>query len=488
MRCAALARQLISIGAQVTFLCRAIDVGIARQLEQSGIAVSLLPAAEPVVSDGPYFHSRWLSATQDDDAAGTITFLQGRNVDWLIVDHYGIGAPWEVLVGQHVGRIAVIDDLADRPHACSILIDSNPLPQAGRRYLDLVPPGILCLEGPAYIMLRPEFAALSGQTRAVPDVAQKILVSFGGFDAQNFTMVALDALERLAEPVVADFIVGAGHPSLDGIQARVAAHSSWHVHTQTSEVAELMLAADLAIGAGGQMAYERACLGLPAIAICAAENQREQIEAAERAGFLLSFSQQGDLVTGLAQVVRQVMHDKEIRLRMHSAGQRIVDGRGVKRIVSCMLDQTKQVVRPARGTDMEMIRDWRNDDRARAVSGSTSVVDAATHQAWFTGKLENPDCVMLVAEIGGLPCGVVRFDTHNDVARVSIFLAPPFIGFGLGRNMMRTAEAHLRQVMPQVRSLQAVVAEGHLVSTKLFHASGYAKRAGLWEKVLDGEA
>ena len=61
-------------------------------------------------------------------------------------------------------------------------------------------------------------------------------------------------------------------------------------------MAELMAAADLAIGAGGSTTWERCCLGLPALSICVADNQGRQVADAAAAGLLYAPSSAGDLV------------------------------------------------------------------------------------------------------------------------------------------------------------------------------------------------
>ena len=51
----------------------------------------------------------------------------------------------------------VIDDLADRPHDCDLLLDQN-LGHAAADYDGLVPERCTRLVGPRYALLRPEFA------------------------------------------------------------------------------------------------------------------------------------------------------------------------------------------------------------------------------------------------------------------------------------------------------------------------------------------
>jgi len=52
------------------------------------------------------------------------------------------------------------------------------------------------------------------------------------------------------------------------------------------QMLSLMLKADICISAGGQTVYELARVGVPAIGICFAENQRKNLEAWDKEGFL----------------------------------------------------------------------------------------------------------------------------------------------------------------------------------------------------------
>lgn len=57
-----------------------------------------------------------------------------------------------------VKKIVAIDDLADRPHECDLLLDPNPS-AARDRYQGLLPAYCTKLTGTCYTLLRPEFRA-----------------------------------------------------------------------------------------------------------------------------------------------------------------------------------------------------------------------------------------------------------------------------------------------------------------------------------------
>lgn len=56
------------------------------------------------------------------------------------------------------------------------------------------------------------------------------------------------------------------------------------VSTDVPDMAERMLTADLAIGAGGTTTWERCCLGLPTLAVNSANNQKMVNYALDKVG------------------------------------------------------------------------------------------------------------------------------------------------------------------------------------------------------------
>ncbi|MGH2199027.1 hypothetical protein ACQ1Z2_15885, partial [Enterococcus faecalis] len=73
---------------------------------------------------GALAHSRWLPWGWARDADECLRLLPDRPA-WLVVDHYALDETWEQAMRQRVGKLMAIDDLADRRHACDVLLDQN---------------------------------------------------------------------------------------------------------------------------------------------------------------------------------------------------------------------------------------------------------------------------------------------------------------------------------------------------------------------------
>jgi UDP-2,4-diacetamido-2,4,6-trideoxy-beta-L-altropyranose hydrolase len=255
MRCLTLADTLRKKGASVRFLCR----------EETGHAIPLIQKKDFEVcvlfpGDAP------LSPAED---AKDCLKLLNQHTDLLIVDHYQLDAAWERNMRTAAKWIMVIDDLANRPHDCDLLLDQNLLPDATVRYQEKVPEHCRQLLGTNYVLLEPVYQKTSRQC-AVRQTLQNILVFFGGGDAGNMTCRALRELEESDASI--DVVIGNAHPYPDEVRELCSANG-WQLHVQTRRMAELIAKADLAIGAGGTSHWERTLLGLPSIVIAIAENQ-----------------------------------------------------------------------------------------------------------------------------------------------------------------------------------------------------------------------
>lgn len=298
MRCKTLADELRGRGAEVQFVCREYPGNLIPQLREAGYATSALSASPsiPATKNGNGDDDVLLQLTQAVDASQTLEVLGDAMPDWLIVDNYGLDATWERLLRPKVGRIFVIDDLANRVHDCDMLLDQNAYEDQDSRYDGKIPPACTGLFGPRYALLRPEFQVAKHQNKRQQRPIQRVLVTFGGADSTNETRTVL---EVLAEPgfssLEVDVVIGPGHREKNEIAAQCSFHTGWRLHNGTKEMATLMARADIAIGAGGITTWERIYLGLPAFVKVVAQNQAEALNYLARLGQVKIWRDAGEL-------------------------------------------------------------------------------------------------------------------------------------------------------------------------------------------------
>jgi UDP-2,4-diacetamido-2,4,6-trideoxy-beta-L-altropyranose hydrolase len=274
------------------------------------------------------------AAGWQEDAVRVGALLADEPADWIVVDHYGLDARWEGQLRAHA-RVMAIDDLANRPHACDLLLDQNLYDDQATRYDGLVQPGCERLLGPAYALLRPQFAAARAQRRAHAGQVQRVLVCFGGSDPGNETAKALDALAMLDSGMAADVVVGAGNPHWRSIEQRCSQLPWATFHMQVEDMAALMLEADLCVGAGGSMSWERCCVGLPGILLAVADNQVQAMRTLARHGCVRFLGMAEQVSAGqLAQAVSELMRNPGQLVALAERGLQLVDGEGTARVAA----------------------------------------------------------------------------------------------------------------------------------------------------------
>ncbi len=291
MRCLTLADELTRQGHECWFVCREHDGHLGDLIASKGYDLTLLPSPgnnEPDANDrNSENYALWLGVPQQDDARQTLGPLKAWKPDWLVVDHYALDAQWERSLANAAGKIMVIDDLANRPHECALLLDQN-LGRQAEDYCYLVPECCQVLAGPRYALLRPEFrewreASLS--RRARQPRLQRLLINLGGVDKDNVTGQVLEALITCDLPadLQISVVMGASAPWRESVaaQARVMPWST-EVVVNVSDMARRMTEADLAIGAAGSTSWERCCLGLPTLMVVLADNQEASAKAMQK--------------------------------------------------------------------------------------------------------------------------------------------------------------------------------------------------------------
>ncbi len=223
----------------------------------------------------------WPLQAQGADAQACLQALGGSPAwDWLVVDHYGLGPPWETAMRAATHRLLAIDDLA-RAHDCDVLLDVNHFEHAQARYQGRLPAAAVVLTGPRYALLRPDFESHRRDVQPRSGPVRRLLILLGGMDADNVTGRAIEAIDCLpqARDIDVDVVIGAAHPARALLESLAASRPRLYLHVQSNEIAALCARADLAIGAGGGTTWERCCLGLPTLALCLAPNQREVLAA-----------------------------------------------------------------------------------------------------------------------------------------------------------------------------------------------------------------
>ena len=254
-----------------------------------------------------------------------------------MLDDYSLSAAATSGLSRPGLHIVVIDDLADRPYGCGLLVD----PGYGRDcadYAGLTPQGCEVLAGPRYALLRPAFAGLAAHPLPPIDAeVRRVFVSFGLSDVEAVTARAVEKLRRCAPHARFDVALASDAPSLGRLRAMVEADANLVLHPDARDVAALMRTADVAVGAGGSATWERCALGLPTLAVIVADNQREAILRMAQAGVLLGVDMaQADFGQRLAAAFARLC-EPEVRQALRQASRGLCDGHGAARVAEALI-------------------------------------------------------------------------------------------------------------------------------------------------------
>lgn len=346
MRCLTLAIELRLNGAYCFFICSELSGNLIGTIQASGFPVKSLPLTfsdsrqqDFNLSPNSFFESQWI------EDSNKVLNLLGEGVDWLIVDHYYLDARWEKKVSTRCKNLMVIDDLANRPHFCDLLLDQT-LGRLPKDYRGLISSNTRLFIGPSYALIRPIFRKLREQSikfRKKKNHVGKLMVSLGGVDLENYTLKILEGLQNTPLPYLSDIqvVMGANAPWIDSVK-KYALDMPWktEVLVNTANMAELMAKSDLAIGAAGSTSWERCCLGLPTLICVLADNQRMVADKLIAANSAREVFLGAGLKNNLCSLIDWISEDNNLSV-LSTHALNVCDGEGVSRIMGEIIKYSK---------------------------------------------------------------------------------------------------------------------------------------------------
>jgi len=328
LRCLALAQAWRGRGGRVLFAGRIAAADLAGRLAAEGMGVVDFP--EPREDAGPAALDALLRARQEPGWADP------ARPAWVVLDGYLLGGGWQSGLRGLGCRVLAVEDFPRVPRCAAHLLLDHGLGAEERGHM--LAPGGRLLAGPAYRLLRREFLERRPTPRPAPERARRLLVTLGGADKANVSLLAISALQDLGNDApAADVVVGGANPHLASLEAQAARGGNISL-VRGADMPGLMAQADLALTAGGGACCELAFMGVPMLAVVVADNQAEGVRHMARAGMLRSLGRREDLDrAALAAALAGAAADRALRQRLSDAGRTVVDGRGPERVVDAML-------------------------------------------------------------------------------------------------------------------------------------------------------
>ncbi len=325
----------------IFFVCRSVGGSLVDLIKANGYECLFLEyELEPFQNKTPY---DWSDKRVDSDADATKNIItRFDSVDLLVVDHYGIDSRWSKQIKTFCKKTLVLDDLANRGHECDYLLDQT-LNRAADDYIGKVPKNCELLLGSDFALLRPEFSKYRLEAkvrRECFETPKRVLVSVGGTDPLRMTekvMLAISSVDNCSNLIV-DVVLSSGAPNVESVRdlsKRVGYPCV--VHVDSKDMANLMMVADISVGAGGTTSWERCCVGLPTLTIQTADNQKHVLRALKEAGAIHNIDmKQESFVEYLAELFTFYMENYVKLFEMSSNAFNVCDGLGAKRCINAI--------------------------------------------------------------------------------------------------------------------------------------------------------
>ena len=377
-----------------------------------------------------------------------------READWMVVDGYQFDAPFFEQLANWKAKILALDDCNDRgPLQVDAILNGNP-GKSPEDYENL-PAETIRFVGGEFAPLNPAFRSLERKP-----VKGRVLLTFGGARFDELYKTALQALSALGTPLE---VVLAGQ-----FDPKKARYPNLEINSVglTSEMPQLMATAEFAICGGGSTTLELACLGVPAVAVQSAENQRSLLTAMSESGAIWSAGEANELTPdALAALIREMRSANR-----HSTIS--IDPFGADRVIQ-QLFKIPVRLRPAQPGDCDLLFDWANDPQARQNSLNSEAIPPDTHQRWFRDRLESAQAYLLIGiDERETPAGIVRFEERDGRHTVSFTVAPEFRGRGVASHLLHQGIEWLRLIEPAAK-VNGVAKRDNVASRRTMERCGF---------------
>ncbi|HLM79593.1 MAG TPA: UDP-2,4-diacetamido-2,4,6-trideoxy-beta-L-altropyranose hydrolase [Terriglobales bacterium] len=475
MRCLALAQAWRDAGGDAVFAMADATPAVEERLRNEGFEVARAAVRVGSVAD----------------AEETAQLAHKHGASWVVVDGYEFGAQYQTRLKSRGLKVLFIDDNGHAGHYSADLV-LNQNAHAREDFYPRRDASTRLLLGPRFAMLRREFTSWRGWNREIPAVARRVLVTMGGSDPDNITGRVVRAI--LAEPSLnATVVVGGSNPHLPQLRELVAgAEKNVQLVENVPNMPELMAKTDVAISGAGTTSLEMCFLGLPALLIVLADNQRPAAEELNRRGAAINLGEGAEIQpSSLSPRLARLVSSQARRRAMSERGKELVDGHGAERVVRALRTSGLQI-RRATMADCELLWELANDPTARASAFSQATIPWEDHVAWFESKMQTPQCHILVGEAQGAAAGQVRVDERPDgQGEIDVSVAREFRGAGVGSRLIDLA---VRKIFAStgMSRIHAYILPQNTASQRAFENAGFqrsgeeqVKGHGAWHFVRD---
>lgn len=174
---------------------------------------------------------------------------------------------------------------------------------------------------------------------------ERVFIALGGTDPLGFTPRLLNTAANLLPNACFDTVSGSLNPTLPELKALATRLGPRvRLHVDTDQVPELMAKADLALGAGGTMTWERNSLGLASLLLIIADNQIQVGRAmADSSAAIVIDARDGYDDRAVSSRLSALIADPEKRAQLSRHAEHLSGVNGAENMVRILIDDMSQL-------------------------------------------------------------------------------------------------------------------------------------------------
>jgi UDP-2,4-diacetamido-2,4,6-trideoxy-beta-L-altropyranose hydrolase len=236
---------------------------------------------------------------------------------------------------QNICDTVIIDDLGNKSIFSEFLLNGSIVKDYHKYKIENINSKLFL--GSDYMIIREEFLENRNLVNISQNPIKKILVTFGGNDDLGLSFKIAPILANMSYEITV--ILGQNSQKNENYE-KIKNFNNIKIKKIVNNMASEMIKYDLIISAAGITSYELASLGIPTIFIPTGKFQIPTANEMQKKGFGINYGVWDDDHIKFQNVIRKI-DSYENREKMYENGRRIVDGKGVERVVNLLVTHEK---------------------------------------------------------------------------------------------------------------------------------------------------
>ncbi len=464
-RCKNLADFLLKRGAKISFIARDMDKNFKRLLTKN-FKINFLPNNDKFKKIEKNNDKLWPNDLQKIDASETKKILK-KNIDWVIVDHYGLNTKWEKEIKKKTKKIMVISDFLNRKHYCDLFIFQNETDKREKYFKKNFPKKCKFLIGSEYALINKNLILLRNKIKKKNGDVKKILINFGSVNPSNLLYKILVAFKHRKLKKYNLTVLGTSS-NIDFKKKGIKFFG--YKKNFVSKLNKF----DFCIGSGGVANLERMCIGLPSLVFPISSNQIQIVKILEKRKISLVIKNKDVKISYLRNKIISILKNKDLIKNLRINSYNSVDGYGIMRVVEALYPMkiSKLNLRKSKFRDSITYYKWVNDEKVIKSSFKNKRIKFEEHLNWFQKKIKSKKTKMFILESGNLPVGQIRFDLQkNKTAMIDYSLDSIVRNRGWGKKLVNLG---IKKIYKEgVKKITAEVRPENIKSITIFKKLGF---------------